>query len=157
MLLERALEAADLLVTEGKIVGDRGRSAELHLLADVVRERIEGLRRRVGGTREIGIALALRYVLSAGEGQGRHLGLREIIEGGEQLERGERPQDDIDLLALDQLLRLGFSASGASAGVADQQLDFASGQSEVLFLQEGRDALLRMHSAGGQRPSLDRK
>jgi len=121
------------------------------------------LRRRIRGTREIGIALALGHVLGAGESQSRHFRLREIVERRKQLERRKRAQHDVDFVALDQLLRLRLRAGRRAAGVCDQQLDLASGQREVLLLKERRDALFRVLAAGrkrtgfhGQQPDFHR-
>jgi len=58
------------------------------------------------------------------------------IDGGEQLEGGKRPQNDIDLVALDHFLRLVLGAGRISAGVSNDQIDLASRECEVLVLEK---------------------
>ena len=78
-----------------------------------------------------------------------------VVGDGQQLEGGERPQDDVDLVALDHLLRLGLGAGRVAAGVGDEQLDLAAGERVVLLLQERGDALLHLDAALRERAGLD--
>jgi hypothetical protein len=80
-----------------------------------------------------------------------------IVEDREQLEGRQRPDDDVDLVALDQLLRLGLGARRVAAGVGNDEVDLAAGQRAVLLLEEGADALLHLDAALGERAGLDRE
>ena len=46
----------------------------------------------------------------------------------QQLEGGKRAEDDVDLVALDQFLRLGLGAGRVAAGVGGDELDLAAGE-----------------------------
>ena len=93
--------------------------------------------------------LALRWVTSSAARQAdqRRGVVAHVVGDRQQLEGGERAQDDVDLVALDHLLRLGLGAGRVAAGVGDQQLDLAAGERVVLLLQERGDALLHLDAA----------
>ena len=61
---------------------------------------------------------------------------RDVVGDREQFEGGERPEDGVDLVALDQFLRLGLGAGRVAAGVGGDELDLAAGEGVVLFLQD---------------------
>ena len=82
------------------------------------------------------------------------LHLRDVVGDRQQLEGGERPEDDVDLVALDQLLHLGLGAGRAAAGVGGEELHLAAGHRVVLFLQKREDALLHLDAALGERAGL---
>ena len=86
-----------------------------------------------------------------------HLRLRGVVGDGEELEGGERPDDQVDAVALDQLLRLGLGARGVAARVADDQLRLAAGERVVPVLEEADHALLHLDAALGERPGLHRE
>ena len=79
----------------------------------------------------------------------------DVIGDGKQLECGERAEDHVDVVALDQFLRLGLGAGRIAAGVADHQLDLATGQHVVAVLEEEVGALLHLDAALRQRAGLD--
>jgi hypothetical protein len=146
-VLEHVLECRYLLVTEGEVVGDGGDPLEIELPGRVVGHHVAALPRRRRRPDHEGIGFALRHVL--GRGQAHQWGrvLAHVVGDGEQLEGGERPQDDVDLVALDQLLRLGPGAGWTAAGVGHKQLHAAPRQRVVLLLQQRGDALLHLDAA----------
>ena len=144
-------------MAEGEVVGDGGHALELQLLGRVVAHHVAALPRGGGGADDERVGLALRHVLGRGQADQRRRVVAHVVGDGEQLEGGERPEDDVDLVALDQLLRLGLGAGRVAAGVGDQQLDLAAGERVALLLQEGGDALLHLDAALRQRPGLDRE
>ena len=156
-VLEHALERRHLLVAEGEVVGDGGDALELQLLGRVVAHHVAALPRGRRGPDDERVGLALRHVLGGGEADQRRGVVAHVVGDGEQLEGGERAEDDVDLVALDHLLRLGLGAGRVAAGVGDQQLHLAAGQRVVLLLQERGDALLHLDAALRQRPGLDRE
>ena len=81
--------------------------------------------------------------------------LRDIVGDGEQFESGERPEDGVDLVALDQFLRLGLGAGRVAAGVGGEEVDLAAGEGVVLLLQVRDDALFHLDTALRQRSGLD--
>ena len=127
-ILERALEAADLLVAECKIVAHGDRGFDLQFLEGVIGHRIHALRGAVRRAHDERIGLALGDILRAGVAERRHLVLREIVDDREMFERRERSHDHVDLVALDEFDRLGLGAGRIAAGVRDDQFDLAAGQ-----------------------------
>ena len=102
-----------------------------------------------------GLACALGDVFRRGETDQRRGVVAHIIGDGQELEGGERPEDDVDLVALDQLLRLGAGAGRIAAGVGRDELDLAPGERVALFLQEREDPLFHLDAALRQRAGLD--
>ena len=80
--------------------------------------------------------------------------LRHVIGDGEQLERGQWARHDIDMVALDQLLRLVLGAGRVAAGIGDDEFDLAPGQGHVAVLEERGEALLHLDAALGERARL---
>ena len=78
-----------------------------------------------------------------------------VIRDREQFERRERPENDVDLVALDQFLGLGLGAGRIAAGVGRDHLDLATRERIRLFLHEHRQALLHLDAALGERSGLD--
>ena len=81
----------------------------------------------------------------------------DVVGDGEQFERGERAEDHVDLVALDQFLRLGLGAGGIAAGIGGDQFDRPSGDLIAAVLQEQRDALLHLDAALRERSGLHRQ
>ena len=102
-----------------------------------------------------GLACALGHVFRRGEADQRCRVVAHIIGDGEELEGGERPEDDVDLVALDQLLRLGAGAGRIAAGVGRDEIDLAPRERVALLLQEGEDSLFHLDAALRQRAGLD--
>ena len=75
----------------------------------------------------------------------------------QQLEGGERAEDDVDLVALDQLLGLGLGAGRIAAGIGGDEVDLAAAHRVVRLLEEGEDALLHLDAALGERTGLHRE
>ena len=65
----------------------------------------------------------------------RSILLRDVVGDGEQFESGKRPDDSIDLVALDQLLRLGLGACRIAAGVGGNEFHLAPREGVILFLR----------------------
>src|SRR5262245_23893966 len=155
-LLEWTLEAADLFVAEGEIVHHGDGALDLHLLERVVGHRVEALGGARRGAHDERVGLALGHVLRAGIAERRHLVLRQIIDDREMLKGRERPHDHVDLLALDQLDRLGLGTGRVAAGIGDDDLDLAAGDRVITLLEEGCDPLLVMNAARGKDTRLGR-
>src|SRR5437763_3379118 len=119
--------------------------------------RVHGLRRRRRGTQQIWIGLALSEIVSRGETERRHLLLADIIVDGIELESGERAKDDVDLVALDELLRLGLGTRRIATGICGDEIDFTAADRVVRLLQIGQNALLHLNAALRQRPGLYRE
>src|SRR5262245_11115096 len=100
-------------VPEGKIIAHSRCALELHFIDHTVGKRIEALSRGVRGSRKVGIGLSLGHVLGAGESERRHFCLCQVIDCCEQLERGERAEHDVDLVAFHNLLGLVFCRPGS--------------------------------------------
>ena len=111
-----------------------------------------------GGRRrpqEVRIGPPLRHVFGAGEAEHRRLVLVDVVGDGEQFESGERSEDGVDLVALDQFLRFGLGAGGIAAGIGGDEVDLAAGEGVVLLLQVRDDALFHLDAALRQRSGLD--
>ena len=155
VLFERRLEAALLLVTEGEIEIDRDRLLLTHFLGGVVTHRLHRLRRTRRRAQEIGVGAALGEIVGAGEAERRRLVLANVIGDGEQFESRQRAEDDVDLVALDQFLRLGLGAGRLAAGVGGEEFDLAAGHLVVVLLQPGEHALFHLDAALRERAGLD--
>ena len=90
------------------------------------------------------------------------MGLRWVISSaaarlkiGQKLEGGERADDEIDLVALYQLLRLGLGASRITAGIGHYQLGLAPGELVVAMPEKQGNPLLHLEAALSQRAGLD--
>src|SRR5438477_394321 len=81
------------------------------------------------------------------EAQDRAFLLRRVVGDRQKLERGERPEDHVDLVALDQLLRLRLRTGRVAAGIGDEELGWAPGELVAAVLQEQRHALLHLEPA----------
>jgi hypothetical protein len=157
VFFEHPLEARQLFVAEGRVLGD-GRSAlVLEVLRGVVAEHVAALRRARGGAHQERIGAALGDVLGRRHADERHGALAHIVGDGEKLEGGEWADDDVDLVAVDQFLRLGLGASRIAAGVGGDEFDLAACEGVGLFLEEHGDALFHLVAALRQRPGLDRQ
>src|SRR5262245_3524976 len=157
VVLEHPLKAGHLLMAEREILRDRGGTLVLELLGGVVAYDVATLRGRGRGTDHEWIGLALGDVLGRRQTDQWRLVVADVVRDGQQLEGGERPQDHVDLVALDQLLRLGLGARRIAAGVSRDELDPAPRQRVALLLEQRRNALLHLNPALGQRPGLDRE
>jgi len=67
-----------------------------------------------------------------------------------QLERGERTEDHVDVVALDQLLGLGLGATRVPPVSGDHEPTLRRPACVVLVLQEADGALLHLDTAGGE-------
>src|SRR5262249_9811158 len=72
----------------------------------------------------------------------------------QELEGGERADDQVDVVALDQLLGLRLRPRGIPAGVAHDELGLAAGERVVPVLEEAGHPLLHLDAALGQRTGL---
>ena len=87
----------------------------------------------------------------------RDLLVADVVGDGQKLEGGERAEDDVDFVALDQFLRLGLGAGRGAAGVGGDEFDLAAGHRVIGLLQIGEHALLHLDAALGERTGLDRE
>ena len=115
---------------------------------------MHGLRGRSRSAQQIGVGLALRQVVGRRQTERRHFLLADIVVDGVELEGRERAENHIDLVALDQFLRLGLGACRVAPGIGGEEIDFAAADHVIRFLQIGQDALLHLNAALGQRPGL---
>ena len=74
-----------------------------------------------------------------------------------QLERRQRTEDGIDLVALDQFLGLGLGAGRIAAGIGGDEVDLAAAHRVIRLLQIGQHALFHLDAALGERPGLHRQ
>jgi hypothetical protein len=67
--------------------------------------------------------MKLRHVLGRRDGKRWGLGLADIVVDRQRLEGGERANQTKDIVALDELLRLGACGRGNAGSVGDNQFD----------------------------------
>ena len=125
------------------------------VLAGVVGERMHRLCRRCRGADEVRIGLALGHVLGSGKAQDRAPVLSGVVADGQQFERGERADNEIDLVALDQFLRLCPGARRVAAGIGNDQFGRPPGKLVAAMLEEQRNPLLHLDAALRERTGLD--
>jgi hypothetical protein len=101
--------------------------------------------------------MPLRHVLGRGDAERRHLLFRQIVGDRQRLEGGQRADQAMDVVLLDQLLSLGAGGRGNAGGVGNDQLDLAAGEGVVARLQEHGEGEIHVDAAGGQRPGLGRE
>ena len=154
ILLEHALEAGAHLLAIGDVVGDGDHALVLELLGAIIRHRMGALRRGRGGADEPGIGMTLGHVLGGRDGQRRGFGLADVVVDRQRLEGGERADQAMDIVALDQLLRLGARGRGNAGRVGDDQFDLAAGELVVALLQIHHERALHVDAARGQRSGL---
>ena len=157
VVLEHALEARHLLVAESEVLGDRRRALVLELLGGVVAHDVAALRRGRRRADDERIGLALGHVLGGGEADQRGRVVADVVGDRQQLERRERAEDHVDLVALDQLLRLGLGARRIAAGVGGDELDLAAGERVRLLFEKNGEPLLHLDAALRQRAGLHRQ
>src|SRR6266700_2460229 len=155
-LLEHALEARAHLVAVGDVVGDRHHAPELERVVAVIGERMGALRGGGGPAGKPGIQLALRHVLGRRDRKGQQLRLADVVVGGKRLGGSQRPDHDVDAVALDQLLDLGARLRGHAAAVADEELHFPAGHRVIALLQVLDERALHVDAARGERAGLHR-
>jgi hypothetical protein len=145
------------LVPVGEVVGDHRHALHAELLLRVVAHHVHRLRRGAVGVDHV-VALALLREVDLRRRhrrQERHLGLEHVVVDGEGFERGERADEDVHLLALDQLLGLGLRLRRLAGGVGKDDLDLPSGERAAALLQEEVDPFLHLPPAGGERTGPD--
>ena len=155
--LERALEARRALVAVGEVVGHGSDALDAELLGGEFAQNVHGLRGGADCVDDVIVELLLRQVLLRGGSRRdkRDLSLPDVVVDGERLEGRERADDDVHVVALDELLGPGFRLRRVAASVADEKLDLASRQGVVALLEEQHDALFHLRAAGGERAGLD--
>src|SRR5262249_8790107 len=99
----------------------------------------------------------LRHVLGGGETDQRRRIVAYVVGDREELKGGERAEDHIDLVALDQFLRLGLGAGRIAASVGGDQFDLAVGRHVFLLAEKGEDPLLHLVAALRERAGLHRE
>ena len=137
----------------GEVIGDDRDALVAEHLGRVFAERVVRLRGGPHRAREPGVRLALREVLGCGRaGDSRRVRLPDVVVDGERLESSQRADDDVHLVALDQLLGFCLRACGVAASVGEDKLHLASGERVVALLEKELDALLHLLAARGEGP-----
>jgi hypothetical protein len=116
---------------------------------------VAALCRRRRGTDDERIGRPLGNVFRRREADQRRGVVAHIVGDGEQFEGGERPEDHVDFVPLDQLLRLGAGAGRVAAGVSGDEIDPPAREDVALFLQEREDSLFHLDTALRERAGLD--
>src|SRR5262249_23975049 len=75
----------------------------------------------------------------------------------QRLEGCERTDDTVNVVLLDQLLRLGTRGGGNACGVGYDQFDPAPCKRVVALLQKHRQRKFHLDAAGGERSGLGRQ
>ena len=88
--------------------------------------RVHRLRRRGRSTQQIRIGLALRQVVGRRKTERRHLLVFDVVADGIKFERGKRPKYNVDVVALDQLLRFDLGACGIAARIGGDEIHLAA-------------------------------
>ena len=148
------MKAGRAFVAVGEVVGDHRDPLVAELLRGIVAERVHRLRRRAVHVDDVVALLPLREVVLRRRGRRdqRHFRLQHVIVDRERLEGGERPDDHVDLFALDELLGFRLCESGLPGRVGEDDVDLASCEGVVALLQEQVDAFLHLPAARGERP-----
>src|SRR3954463_1812585 len=156
-VLVGVVESRRALMTVGEVVGHGGDLFQAELLRRELAEDVGRLRRGPDGVDDVLVLLLLREVVLRRRGRGdeRHRGRADVVVDGEGLEGGERPDDDVDLLALDELLGPRLRHRGLPARVGDDEDRLASAEHVVALLEEEIDPFLHLPPAGGERPRAD--
>src|SRR5262249_55029410 len=90
VVLEYALEAGDIFVTAGEILGDRRDAPVFELLGGVLAERVTRLRRGAARPHEPRVGLALSHILCARDGKDGRARGADIVVDRQSLESRER-------------------------------------------------------------------
>jgi hypothetical protein len=157
IVLERALEAGAHFMAVGKVIGNGDDLLVFQLLGGIFGQRVGALRRRRGEANEPRVWVTLRHVLGGSDAQRRHFLFRQIIGDRERLEGRERTDDAVDVVFLDQFLRLGPRGGGNAGRVGNDQFDLAARKCIVAFLQEHRQREFHVDPAGSERAGLGRQ
>ena len=158
-VLEGPVEARRTLVAVGEVVGDHRDALQAELLGRVVAHRVHRLRGgAVGVDHVVAPSLLREVVLRRGHRRKeRHFRLQHVVVERQRLERGERADQHVDLVALDQLLGFGLRLRRLARGVGEDDLDLASGERVVALLEEEVDAILHLLAARGERTGAHRE
>ena len=132
VVLEHALEAAADLLGIGEVVGEDRHPLVAQHLGRILPERMAGLRRARRRPHEPRIDVALGEILGGRRrGNDRQLGFADLVVDGERFERRQRTEHDMHLVALNQLLQLGFGDRRRGRGIDRVKLDLAAGEQVV--------------------------
>ena len=147
------LEAGLALVTVGEIVGDRRDALVAEFFRRIFAKHVHRLRGGADGMQDEIILLLLREVVLSGGGRRneRHPRFLDVIIDGQGFERRQWTDDHMDLVAFDQLLRLGLRSGRIASGVGDDELDLPSGDRVVALLEKELDPLFHLTAPGGKR------
>ncbi len=155
VVLEHALEAGDVFMPEGEVVGDHGDALVLEFFGGVIGQRVTRLCRGGARPHEPRIWLALRHVFRAGDGEDRRARGADIVVDGQSLKGGQRTDQDCDVEPLDEFLCLGTSLCRIAGGIGCGELDRSTGERVVALLEKHGEALLHLQPARGERTGLD--
>ena len=94
--------------------------------------------------------MTLGHVLSGCDGQRRRLGLPDIVVDCQRLEGGERADQTVDVVALDEFLRLRARGCRNAGRVGHDQFDFSTGKLVVPVLQVHDERAFHIDAARSQ-------
>ena len=155
VVLEHALEAAADLLGIGEVVGKDRHPLVAQHLGRILTERMAGLRRARRRPHEPRIDVALGEVLGRRRrGNDRQLGFPDLVVDGERFERRQRTEHNMHLVALNQLLQLGFGDRRRGGGIDRVKLDLAAGEQVVSLLQKLQKAGFHLQADGRERSGL---
>jgi hypothetical protein len=87
----------------------------------------------------------------------RDLRLLDVIVDRQRLEGGERSDEAIDIILLDELLRLGACCCRHTGCIGDDQINFAPAERAIALFEVHDERSLHVEAAGGEWPGLHRK
>jgi len=94
--------------------------------------------------------MTLRHVLGRSDAKRRNFLFGEVVSDRQRLEGSERTDDAMDVVFLDQLLRLGPCGRRNTGRVGDDQIDLAARQRIFPFLQKHRQRQIHVDAARGE-------
>jgi hypothetical protein len=101
--------------------------------------------------------VTLGHVLCGGHAKRWYFLFRKIINNGQRLEGCQRANYAMDLVSLDQLLSLGPRRRRDAGGICHDQINFATREVVIAFLQEHRQRKVHVDATRGKRTSLCRQ
>src|SRR6266545_3179289 len=150
-LLERAVEARRHFPAEGEVIADDRDLSIAEIVIDPLAEGMGGLRAAPADANDVRAALALGDVFRGDDGEdGRHLLAVRVRRDSIADRGGERADQQVDALALDEAARLGEARGGLPLVILGDQLDLAAGQAPALLLEEELHAVGHVLAIGGQ-------
>ena len=98
--------------------------------------------------------MTLRHVLGRSDTKRRNFLFGEVVGNRQRLKGRERTDDAMDVIFLDQLLRLGPCGRRNTGRVGDDEFDLSACQRIFPFLQKHRQRQIHVDAARGERACL---